>query len=93
MNRERCGGCWNPIELCKCGGKMKFSQLKELINNYEQALWSPSRMHVNFGCDCGCGGDTYTPESWDAEEQQAAVDIALMKLWCSNHNIEWDGNE
>lgn len=70
---------------------MKFTELKELIHNYEQALWSPTRMNVHFGCDCGCGGDTYTTESWDAEEARADEDIYKMKEWCYNNNIEWDG--
>jgi hypothetical protein len=72
---------------------MKFSELKELFDNYEQARWSPSRMHVNFGCDCGCGGDFYTQESWDAEEAQADKDIYKMKEWCYNNGVEWDGVE
>lgn len=75
------------------GKSMKFTELKELINNYEQALWSPTHMNVHFGCDCGCGGDTYTQESWDAEEFQAQRDIDIMKAFCYDHNIEWDGNE
>jgi len=72
---------------------MKFTKLKELINNYESALWSPTRMAVRFGCDCGCGGDNYTQETWDEEEAVAAHNIAIMKAWCDAYDIEWDGDE
>jgi len=72
---------------------MKFSELEELINNYCAAKYSPSRSHIKIGCDCGCGGNQYTRESWDEEEAQAQKDIDIMKQWCYNNNIEWDGVE
>lgn len=72
---------------------MKFSDVKYLFYNYEEALRSPTRMNVRFGCDCGCGGDTYTQERWGAEEEQARVNIGIMKAWCDAYDIEWDGDE
>lgn len=72
---------------------MKFSDLKYMFSNYEQALWSPTRSAIRLGCDCGCGGDSYTQETWDAEEEQARISIGIMKAWCIAHNIEWDGDE
>jgi len=72
---------------------MKFSELEVLINNYYPAKYSPSRSHIKIGCDCGCGGDYYTKESWDAEEAQAQKDIDTMREWCYNNGIEWDGEE
>ena len=72
---------------------MKLSELHEVFSAYESAMYSPSRSAVRFGCDCGCGGDSYTSESWDAEEQAAADAIVAMKTFCDENNIEYDGIE
>lgn len=72
---------------------MKFSELNVIFMNYDTARWSPTRSSIRFGCDCGCGGDRYTKESWDEEEAIAAHSIATMKEWCIHNNIEWDGVE
>lgn len=72
---------------------MKFSTIIEIVQAYESALWSPSRMHVHFGCDCGCGGDSYTAESWDAEELDASRAIEEAISLCAKLGIEYDGIE
>jgi hypothetical protein len=72
---------------------MKFSELKYMFHMYDTAMWSPTRMAVHFGCDCGCGGDKYTQKSWDEEEAHAQEVIDTMKEWCYNNGIEWDGEE
>jgi len=72
---------------------MKLSELHQLFLAYDNASWSPSRMSVKFGCDCGCGGDNYTAESWDAEEKEAEEAIAKMKEFCKEFGIEYDGIE
>lgn len=72
---------------------MKLSELIELTQDYDNASWSPSRMSVNLGCECGCGGDAYTVESWDAEEDAADEAIAKMKEFCAKFGIEYDGIE
>lgn len=70
---------------------MQFSELLEIVQDYEQALCSPSRMQVRFGCDCGCGGDSYTAESWDAEEESAEKSIEKAKEFCTKYGIDYDG--
>jgi hypothetical protein len=72
---------------------MNFSELAVIFSNYDKALWSPTRMNIKLGCDCGCCGNSYTKESWDAEEAQAQKDIDIMREWCYNNGIEWDGEE
>jgi hypothetical protein len=72
---------------------MKFSELKELFDDYSYASSSPSRSAVIFGCDCGCGGDSYTEEEWDAEEDEADNAIAAMEQFCLKYGIEYDGIE
>jgi len=69
----------------------KFTDILTVMQNYEQASYSPSRMAVNFGCDCGCGGDSYTEEEWDAEEDAADLAIEKAKELCKILNIEYDG--
>jgi hypothetical protein len=70
---------------------MKFSELEELFNDYDAAKSSPSRSCVHLGCDCGCGGDSYTIEEFEEEENNADQSIENMKAFCKKHNIEWDG--
>jgi hypothetical protein len=72
---------------------MKLSEVIDVILNYESAKWSPSRIEVHFGCECGCGGDSYTAESWDAEEQAATDAINETKEFCTKFGIEYDGME
>lgn len=70
---------------------MKLTDIEAIFYNYESAKSSPSRMAVRFGCDCGCGGDSYTAESWDEEERFANESILEMKHLCEKLNIEYDG--
>lgn len=72
---------------------MKFSTLVQIVQAYESAQWSPSRMNVHFGCDCGCGGDDYTAELWDEEEKEADRAIAEAIALCKRLGIEYDGIE
>ena len=72
---------------------MKFSEVHEMIRDYEYALYSPSRTGMHLGCECGCGGNKYTVELWDAEEQFANEAIAKAKRFCSTYLIEFDGED
>lgn len=72
---------------------MKMSDIAEIFRNYDDASWSPSRMSVNLGCDCGCGGDAYTIERWNEEEDAADEAIQKMKDFCQKFGIEYDGIE
>jgi hypothetical protein len=70
---------------------MKFSELEELFQDYDAAKYSPDIMDVHFGCDCGCGGSSYTEESWDAEVDAANESIVKMISFCNLYGIEYDG--
>ena len=72
---------------------MKFSELETIMNNYDSAKWSPRRMDAHFGCDCGCGGDSYTEEEWNAAEDAADLSIITAKIFCTKYGIEYDGIE
>lgn len=72
---------------------MKFSDIAKLVYDYENASYSPSRVSVKFGCDCGCGGDSYTTESWNKEEDAAELAINEVKSFCEKYGFEYDGVE
>lgn len=71
--------------------KMKLSNLQDLFYAYNGAKYAPSLSEIHFGCDCGCGGDSYTTESWDEAEASAAKAIADMKEFCTKFGIYYDG--
>ena len=70
---------------------MKFTEVEELFQNYDQAKWSPDKMEVHFGCGCGCGGSSYTEEQWDREVDDANESIVRMVSFCNLYGIEYDG--
>jgi hypothetical protein len=70
---------------------MQFSDLEQLFQDYDSAKWSPDMMGVHFGCDCGCGGNSYTTESWDAEVDAKNGAIVKMVSFCNTYGITYDG--
>lgn len=69
---------------------MKASELLEIFDNYLTYRYTPSDEGVRYGCECGCGGDYYSPEEWDEAhnvvyEARKAMAELLVKL-----NIEND---
>lgn len=40
---------------------MTFEELQGLVADI---LDDPGRSSVIYGCDCGCGGDSYTLDEW-----------------------------
>ncbi len=41
---------------------MKFHELVEHVDTIQMSPFSDG---TRFGCDCGCGGNNYTPSQWD----------------------------
>jgi len=73
---------------------MKFSELEELLADYEHYVkYSVLYSEVHFGCDCGCGGDSYTSEQWNNEIKLAHKTIKKVEQFCKNCNIAYDGLE
>ena len=57
---------------------MNYTDLANYVHSID---YRPSALGVRFGCDCGCGGDSYTAEEWDEGEQLADEAIeALTQL-------------
>ena len=73
--------------------QMKFTDILTLVKDYEQALWAPKYMSVRLGCDCGCGGDSYTPEQYDKENADADAAMLKVKEFCTTYGILFDGEE
>ena len=69
---------WSSIETkvkSFLGRKSSIKEVRELIEDYFN---SPSMSAIIFGCECGCGGSSYTYEQYDAEEK--ASEKAMKKL-------------
>jgi hypothetical protein len=69
---------------------MKFSELIDIANEYETYTYSDANCNVIFGCDCGCGGDSYTPESWSKMLYSAEQSKAAIIRFCQKNNIDMD---
>lgn len=69
---------------------MKLSEIENMFDKYRSAKYSPDRMDIFLGCECGCG-DEYTAESYQEELEIADHAINAMKKLCVDLNIEYDG--
>lgn len=70
---------------------MKASELKAITEDFiTYYLHSDMNADVHFGCDCGCGGDSYTLESWASMCDTAEECREAFEEFCKQHNIEWD---
>ena len=71
---------------------MKASELQKLFDEHYYND-SPSEMDVHYGCECGCGGDSYTPESWDEAHKKAYESKENLKMALDKLGVEWDLEE
>ena len=70
---------------------MKASEVWNIVLDYDLRVRdSDLRSSVIFGCECGCGGDSYDAESW--AEMCDDYDKALAKFneLCNTLGIEND---
>ena len=71
--------------------KIKASELKAVVEDFiNYYLQSDANSSVILGCDCGCGGDSYTPESWTRMCDTAEECREAFEGFCKQYNIEWD---
>jgi len=69
---------------------VKLSDIRK-INTYIQTIYDdPLRMAVKFGCECGCGGNDYTLDEWDNIMADVNEAKAVIKKFCTEHNVEVD---
>lgn len=73
---------------------MKVSELIDTVDRYrEDYVFSDLNCHVSFGCDCGCGGDHYTPARWKKMVDTAMKAKTDLQKLCTKLGIEWDLDE
>ncbi len=72
---------------------MKFSELEQLMFEYECVKHSDEFMEVRFGCDCGCGGDFYdsNPDAWHQMINDNGKTLNKIRAMCKELGIEYDG--
>lgn len=70
---------------------MKASELYSAAQDFESYyLHSDLNMEVHLGCECGCGGDSYTLESWEAMCDFADEAKNDFQKLCESLGVEWD---
>ena len=69
---------------------MNSTKLIELVEDFRNYyLNSPMRMEVKFGCECGCGGDSYSEEEWSELRQLSEESYINYYQYCIDNNIGW----
>lgn len=70
---------------------MKATELYSIMQDFESYyLHSDLNMEVRFGCECGCGGDSYTYEQWVRMCKYADEARNEFERICEELGVEWD---
>ena len=70
---------------------MKASEMLNIVIDYDQYVrYSDLRSNVTFGCECGCGGDSYDDESWAEMCDDYDKALADFNALCNTLGIEND---
>jgi hypothetical protein len=69
---------------------MKASEILLAALGYDSAMWAPNYQEIVYGCDCGCGGDSYDEEEFLELCKQADEDVARFHELCEKIGVEWD---
>ena len=67
---------------------MTINDVVEIANLYAEISYHPINSEVRFGCDCGCGGDSYTEDEWDKESADLVEMKKELDVVCDKFNIE-----
>lgn len=71
---------------------MEFRDVIDLVHAYESDVAEhPSNMGRKFGCDCGCGGDTYSAEDLEELDKAEAETMEAVHAFCIKYGIEYTG--
>jgi hypothetical protein len=71
--------------------KMKASELINIVQDYvSSVMYSDAYSDVRFGCDCGCGGDTYNDWTWHLMLEDHDEALKAFLSVCERLNIEDD---
>ena len=69
---------------------MKLSDVLKIAELYYDSMNTPNSDGTRFGCDCGCGGDSYTPEMWDAEMKAAEEAWEELVKLCTTFGVTYE---
>lgn len=52
-------------------------QMSTLFYHAQAIYDAPWNSEIHFGCECGCGGDSYSQDDWDsyAEAEKEAIEF------------------
>lgn len=50
---------------------------------------SPANGGVHLGCDCGCGGDSYSLEDWEIAHMEGDRAYDRFKAMCHELGVIW----
>lgn len=67
-----------------------MGDVRHLAGLLSEIEGSPLATGVHFGCDCGCGGDSYTDEEWDQETEDYCNAIKELDELCEELDIDND---
>lgn len=67
------------------------TEIRDLVYNFEDLyVYSPMMSGVSFGCDCGCGGESFSEASWDNYKKDASDAYFEFRNFCHCNGIIWD---
>lgn len=70
---------------------MNISDVIELLDQFDRdVVYSDITSDVHYGCDCGCGGDSYDDESWNEISSKYDKTEEKIKKFCDEHNLVYD---
>ena len=70
---------------------MKASEMLNIVIDYDQYVrCSDLRSSVIFGCECGCGGDSYDDKAWKEMREYYDKALADFNALCNTLGIEND---
>jgi len=70
---------------------MNISKVIELLEEFKtNVVYSDITSEVHYGCDCGCGGDSYDDESWAAMSDTYDETEEKVKKFCDENNLTYD---
>lgn len=70
---------------------MKISEVVELLEEFNGAVvYSDITSEVHYGCDCGCGGNSYDEASWDSMSNAYDSTEEKIKKFCDENNLVYD---
>ena len=70
---------------------VKISEVIQLLEEFGlNIFYSDLTSEVHFGCNCGCGGDSYTSELWDEMVNGYDETEAKCIQFCEENGFDYD---